>query len=471
MRVSGIILGNLFNIFPLFQAKNGGIIKVVHAVSARAPSLAGVERYSIRFVRRFNITRIMSSSVPLSSGSKKRAAASAVAATDTSESGTAHEGKRRTRDKEHDQKPSDDPHEKLAVSLEGKAEALATIEAAQRRVQMFSNYEEAARHDIRSRGEAEFDSLLVIGTDSISTILRHLQPKELCRSELVCKMFKLQSAEGWKLHDKKIRFNKSIVSQDPKTRFLRFFRSSEYAKLIETVADEHNWGEYMDLHDDIRIFRDAKDGAKESDLATYRYCGVLKQEMIPRNCSTIMQRESCPFPNHLTTLERIHKEAFVCVISRKNVRIFEGFCPVIFEGPIPHVNFRDIPCPGWPQMTNMLSKLDDEVNNRNVSGKSVIDDLRDSIGAMSVVCLTGQHKPKLVASVSDFRGDGGVYINHVERRGWISNEWGRISGGVALKPHEEIENKTRIPYVQIQFGWSSDRKNVGFRVLGGFWYL
>ena len=92
--------------------------------------------------------------------------------------------------------------------------------------------------------------------------------------------------------------------------------------------------------------------------------------------------------------------------------------------------------------------------------------LQNASSTMSVVCLTGQHEPKLVASVSDFWGGGG-YINHVEKRGWISNEWGRISGGVALKPHEEIENKTRIPYVQIQFGWSSDRKNVGFRVLGG----
>ena len=357
-----------------------------------------------------------------------------------------------------DQKPSGgDPHEKLAVSLEGKAEALAAIEAAHRRLQMFSTDEEAARHDIRSRGEAEFDSLLIIGNDSISTILRNLLPKELCQSELVCKMFKRQSKESWKIHDKKICFNKSIVSHDPKTRFLRYFRSSEYAKTIEIVAKEHDWGHCMDLHDDIRIFRrKAKDRVKESDLTSYPYCRVLKQEMILRKCSTIMPRAPCPFPNHLTTLKRNHTEAFVRVISPKGVCIFEGFCPVRFEDPIPHVNLRNIPCPGWPRMTNIISKIDDEVNTRNVSGKSLISDLRGSIGAVTIVCLTDQHEPKLVASVSDFWGGGG-YIHHFERRGWISNEWGRISGGVALKPHEEMEDKSRLPFIctssiRLEFG-------------------
>ena len=111
--------------------------------------------------------------------------------------------------------------------------------------------------------------MLIVGNDSISLILCNLQPKELCRSELVCKMFKRQSIESWKLHDKKIRVNKSIVSHDPKTRFLRFFRSSEYAKPIESVAEVHDFGHYVDLQDDIRIFRKSKDGVKESDLTDY----------------------------------------------------------------------------------------------------------------------------------------------------------------------------------------------------------
>ena len=78
---------------------------------------------------------IMSSSLSLSSVPKKRAAVSIAAAADTNESGTKHEGKRRM--KEHDQKPSGDPHEKLAASLKGKADALAAIESARRRLQMF----------------------------------------------------------------------------------------------------------------------------------------------------------------------------------------------------------------------------------------------------------------------------------------------------------------------------------------------
>ena len=316
--------------------------------------------------------------------------------------------------------------------------------------------------------------MLVVGNDSISLILRNLQPKELCQSELVCKVFKRQSVESWKLHDKKIRLNKSIVSHDPKTRFLRFFRSSEYAKPIESVAEVHDFGHYVDLQDDIRIFRKSKDGVKESDLTDYLCCRVLKQEMIPRDCrefSTIMPRATCPFPNQLTTLKRNHKEALVRVISRKDICVFEGFCPIRFEGSIPHVNFRNIPCPDWPQMTNIMSKLDDEVNTRIVSGKSLNNDLRDSIGVVTIICLTGQHDPKLVASVSDLWGGGG-YIEHSDRRGWISNEWGwRISGGNALKLHEEIEDKSQLPCVEIQFGWSSDRKIVGFGISGGAYAL
>lgn len=135
------------------------------------------------------------------------------------------------------------------------------------------------------------------------------------------------------------------------------------------------------------------------------------------------------------------------------------------------MNFRNIPCPDWPQMTNIMSKLDDEVNTRIVSGKSLKNDLRDSIGVVTIICLTGQHDPKLVASDSDHWGGGG-YIEHSDRRGWITTEWGwRISGGNALKPHEEIEDKSQLPCVEIQFGWSSDRKIVGFGISGGAYAL
>ena len=118
----------------------------------------------------------------------------------------------------------------------------------------------------------------------------------------------------------------------------------------------------------------------------------------------------------------------------------------------------------------MISKLDEEDNTRNESGKSVTDSLRHSIGIVTILCWTDQHEPKLVASVSDFRGGGG-YIRHFERRDWISNEWGRISGGVALNPHEERKNNPHLQLVKIEFGWSSDRKVVGFRISGGYYEL
>ena len=72
-----------------------------------------------------------------------------------------------------DQKPSADPHEDFELALQWRAQTLAELEearerhrrleeATEQRLTKCTMEEEAARRDIRSRGEAEFDSLFVV---------------------------------------------------------------------------------------------------------------------------------------------------------------------------------------------------------------------------------------------------------------------------------------------------------------------
>ena len=165
--------------------------------------------------------------------SKKHAVSSAEAGSKDGDDGPSSKHKRMRlediNDDDHDRKPSANPHGDLDLAFERRAQALMDIEAAKLRLEVSEDDIEKARQDIRARGEAEFDSLLVVGNDSVSHILCYVDVKQLCLCEMTCKAFHRLSGGGWKALDKMTGPNKSTVDS-PKSRCVRYVRASEYAK-------------------------------------------------------------------------------------------------------------------------------------------------------------------------------------------------------------------------------------------------
>ena len=418
------------------------------------------------------------SSVSDSSGStKKKHAVSASTEAGTTKDGGEDDGPQSSEhkrirleyindDDEDDRKPSADPQKCLADALTGKAGALADIQAAQQKLQDFKAKEEAARRDIRAGGEVEFDSLLVVGNDSIMHILGYFDVKALCRCEMVCKAFHRLSAEGWKDLDKRAGPNKSIVDS-PKQRCVRYASASEYALLMEDLAGDHNFYEYIDLQGDIGIFRreagtNAVDPSVMNDIRDYRYCKRLKEHMV-RNGSNV--NCTCDFPERLTEAHRSLKEVFLRIAGpTEGSVLFEGFCSLKFgRDSCPFVDLRGVSHAKWPLMERLLSS-GEEVLEKAARIKETLQSIR----SVTIVSLSSRNEPQLLFANVDsdrpvVKTDARNMYSFIERDGRSDCWCARLTA--PLYPHSEIENKFRVPCIDVQFLFDDDEGTTGFRIL------
>ena len=343
-----------------------------------------------------------------------------------------------------DQKPSADPHRDLDLAFERRAQALIDIEAATLRLEVSEDDIEKARQDIRARGEAEFDSLLVVGNDSVSHILCYVDVKQLCLCEMTCKAFHRLSGGGWKALDKMTGPNKSTVDS-PKSRCVRYVRASEYAQKMERHASSHRWGDHEAAYEDSGY----------SDPLLLGSCDVFKHEVDDGFPNAV-----CDFPDELATLDKSEKEVFLRISNISGENMMEGFFPLrTLEGGLRGgkrcLDLCSANCPNWPEMEAFLSRQRFENDERKSWWDGQDSSLQLLLLESSIVTLVALNKfnvPRLVASVHEF-----VLVVYPKDDPWLPT----VLGENPMKPHYF----GRYEYVKsrgIEFGWCKKRDVIGF---------
>ena len=409
----------------------------------------------------------MSSSGPLSSGSKKRAAVSTSEADEEASSSNQHK-LRRLADARIDtdagngddqSKPSADPHHDLDLAHQRRSQALADIEAAQQRLNDSLSDIEKARQDIRSRGEAEFDSLLVVGNDSISHLLRFFGAKELCRLEMVCASFKRQSSEAWKALDKAMGQHNRSMSDCPKTRCVRYVRGSEYAQKMEMLASRHRWGDYRRYHEDPGDFETVP------QLSTLDSCGLFISKAF--GCSFGFDA-TCDFPNMLSQPTGGNTYELFLRLSEAGVVLLEGIFPLRYTGQFPIVypclDMALARCQDWPDFERLLTlyRSDGESLKEAIldeHSRPVEEALKKTV-TMTLTTFSEAQEPHLVASIDEFVSDD--ELEHDDGDPWL----GKVLGQIPMKPHDVAEHRI-IESLDIQYGWSKTKDILGFRFSRG----
>ena len=347
-----------------------------------------------------------------------------------------------------DRKPSADPHKDLELAFQRKAKALADLEAAQHDIAK-------ARRDIRARGESEFDSLLVVGNDSVSHILSYVDVKQLCRCEMTCKAFQRLSIDGWRGLDKRIT-NKSTVANSPKQRCVRHVRALEYAQKMEQYASSHSWSDYEIICRDSDV--------RYNDSSEYDCCDQLKNEVWGCDDNDDDLCESsvlCGFPDQLAVVDKSERELFLLVRGISGSVLIEGFFPLrCLQGGRRNgkhcLDLSSAHCPNWPELETLLSH---QLSEQDEWGKKWDERGFEAIATVTLIRLTKYDAPRLVASVDEF-----IYVNQEDEASEEEDDpWHpTFSGKNPMKPHyfetEEMVVKSRA----VEFGWCQNRKVIGF---------
>ena len=377
---------------------------------------------------------------------------------------------KRMRLEDDDRKPSADPHGDLTLALKRKEKALvkvglarwrlragrnqledfsgafAEMQAAKRRLKKCVVVEEAARQDIRARGEAEFDSLLVVGLDSVSHILDYCDAKQLCRCERICKAFQRLSGEVWKGLDKRSGPHKSINADSLKKKCVWYARASEYAQKIDHLARNHRWSGYRCHHYRYR--------SREGDGG---YCELLKQHDWP---SDFKRRHHCRIPDELTSVDASEIELFLRICANHSGEVLiEGFFPLRFFNESPCLDLCSAHCPNWPEMESLLSlqqnEQEDQKKKWDEQAECVHSTLKDYSATFTLVSFTETNKPRLIALIDEFVPFHPDVTE--EDDPWVST----VSGEISLTPHRFHDNR-RVETLAVEFGWCKKREVVGF---------
>ena len=203
-----------------------------------------------------------------------------------------------------------------------------------------------ARKCIRAAGEAEFDSLLFIGPDSLSHVLTFLDLIGLGRCERVCKVIKTAAKLAWESYEERhVGTNISAIS-DARVRVNRLFRARQYVQEVENSMVDHNHREYV------------RAVSADGDLC----CSKLL-----RNLGVEEESWPCCYPDELKDLLTFQRpyELYMSIVSDyPTTAFFEGFVASNHishgsreagKGPTLSINFRGLEFRRWPAMQDHLS--------------------------------------------------------------------------------------------------------------------
>lgn len=304
---------------------------------------------------------------------------------------------------------------------------------------------------------AEYDSLLVVGNDSVSHILCYFDVKQLCQCERTCKAFQRLSGEGWKGLDKRSGSNKSIV-ENPKSRCVRYVRASEYTRKMEGLASSHRWGDHRHAYERNTVGWHS------------RACDVFKHEVDDRFANAV-----CDFPDELATVDKADRELYLLIRAgpfatrtgkRPGTVLMEGFFPLrSLEGGIRDqdhhcVDLCSAHCPNWPEMEGLLSRQGVE---RDGWGKWRDDPVRSVQNTLlnctvTLATFSEMNEPLLVATVDDHDPVVGM---EQESDPWCVT----ISGRNPMKLHCHDSTNRKATSRAVEFGCCKKKEVIGFRLV------
>ena len=247
----------------------------------------------------------------------------------------------------------DDRHSELAAAL---ADEDRLRKEFQRKLAEARARTVEARKCIRAAGEAEFDSLLVVGPDSLSHVLRFLDLIGLGRCERVCKVIKNAAKLAWESYEER-RVGTNISSiKDVRVRANRLFRARRYVQEVENIMKDHDHREYV--------------RAVSSDGIGYDYdydCCTKLLHNLGMEINEYHKYEPCCYPDELKDLLTFQRpyELYMSIVSDyPTTAFFEGFVASNHishgsreagKGPTLSINFRGLEFRRWPAMQDHLS--------------------------------------------------------------------------------------------------------------------
>ena len=184
-------------------------------------------------------------------------------------------------------------------------------------------------------------------------------------------------------------------------------------------------------------------------------------------------RCSCDYPENMGDAIIPHKEVFLRISGdTQGSVLFVGFCPLDesrWDSFCPFVDLRSVSHSKWPLMEDLLEARHE---NRPLSKRRIKETLQ-SIGSVTMVALTiPKNEPfLLIANKEGFRRTvvrADIRSDFVERDDMDKrrSSWcAEITS--PLFPHIEIRDKSRVPFVEVQFVIKSDDEEdiAGFRIL------
>ena len=300
----------------------------------------------------------------------------------------------------------DDRHSALVSALEDEDRLRDELAAIQRKLQNelaeARSRTQEARKSIRAAGEAEFDSLLFIGPDSLSHVLTFLDLIGLGRCERVCKVIKTAAKLAWESYEERhVGRNVSAIS-DVRVRANRLFRARQYASEVEMNMSDHDHREY------VRAVASDGDGHHDFDCCTKLLHNLGMEE----------EYWSCCYPDGLKDLLVFNRpyELYMRISPYYGTNhVFEGFISSNHittsehrqegKGPTLSINFRGLDFRRWPEMQNNLSR-----NKGNGEGQPDIFQW-GSLLSVSLIALRKDLRIKSTASLKS----GLVWANHVSK--------------------------------------------------------
>ena len=234
--------------------------------------------------------------------------------------------------------------------------ALADEDRLQRKLTEARARTKEARQCIRAAGEAEFDSLLFIGPDSLSHVLRFVSIQSLGRCERVCKVIKTAAKLAWESYEERhVGRNISSIS-DVRVRTNRLFMAREYAEEVEISMVEHDHRKYVDA-------------VSQADRRYYDHecCSTLQRNLgmegdwdVPPCCYPDELKDlltfSLPYELHMRIISHYQLPTpvlFEGIVASNHISY--GSSREAGKGPTLFINFRGLDFRRWPEMQDHLS--------------------------------------------------------------------------------------------------------------------
>ena len=310
------------------------------------------------------------------------------------------------------------------------ASGIERLHAAQKELVLAQKNMKDIRHDIRSRGNYEPDSLLRLcnGDDNhhiLSHIMKYMPIEDVGRCEIVCSTLKQQAKHYWdmKLNDANINNHptrRSLSATCSRDAVIRYQLASTLAKGIGDMKDSISKHLVVQTRDSYRH--------TISDERVYDHC------------------EGCEFPDlNFDPLRRETRDQYELFVrfcrTGDNTLLAEGFLPCTSEMDEVTLQLRSMDCSNWPQfseLAGLIETCEGDTFADNPQYNRMLDDCMKELTVVVVGVHKLTYKASLVVAQSNF-GDSPSTMHGIDNMG--GHGFCVPRGSMLVKSHGNLELK------------------------------